>query len=69
MEFHKTQTYSQLYKKYVAEAAFLKNNCFKMLTIKLLLTFYFPMFPFDPPDQKGALGSKGLRIVAGINLF
>ena len=39
------------------------------------LTLYFPMFPFDPPenirkpfvfscfqgDQKGTLGSKGLR--------
>ena len=38
-----------------------------MLTI---LTLYFPMFPFDPPenppciqgDQKGTLGSKGLKI-------
>ena len=40
----------------------------------MLLTLYFPMFPFDPPenirkplvfryfqgDQKGTLGSKGL---------
>ena len=40
------------------------------------LTLYFPMFPFDPPEnirkpkvflcfqgnQKGTLGSKGLRI-------
>ena len=39
-----------------------------MLHLCILLTLYFPMFPFDPPenirkpkgDQKGTLGSKGL---------
>ena len=45
-----------------------------------VLTLYFPMFPFHPPenvrkpkvfccfqgDQKGTLGSKGLRLVYSV---
>ena len=37
---------------------------FGKITSPLVLILYFPMFPFDPPenmgDQKGTLGSKGL---------
>ena len=40
-QFHTTQTYLQLYKRYVAETASercSKNNCSKMLTVKFVFS-------------------------------
>ena len=51
-----------------------------VLCFNNLLTLYFPMFPFDPPenqrfsdvfrgDQKGTLGSKGLIVPPMVVFF